>query len=47
MDVVVKLKEPLDHAAKTRFGVEGTGAAKQRRQELREREEKRILASHQ
>ena len=28
-----------------RFGVEGTGAAKQRRQELREREEKRILAS--
>ena len=32
-------------AAKMRFGVEGTGAAKQRRQELREREEKRILAA--
>lgn len=42
---VVKLEPlsvPLDHCM--RFGVEGTGAAKQRRQELREREEKRILA---
>jgi len=36
-------REPSAHL-NPRFGVEGTGAAKQRRQELREREEKRGLA---
>lgn len=38
----VSCKALLDGKLEELFGVEGTGAAKQRRQELREREEKRV-----